>query len=170
MSFLTICDATIHEEGGFSDHPDDDGGATKFGISLGFFRLLDPDSTPDDIRSLTLDGARAIYKEHFWRPIRGDDLPAAIALAVFDMAVTSGVGDAAKALQAAVGALEDGIIGSQTILALNAVIMGRSVARVLTEIHTIRLRKFASNDDFEVFGDGWFSRTLRIHALALRMG
>jgi lysozyme family protein len=163
--FETFCEIVIREEGGYSDHPADDGGATKYGISIGFLRLIDPGVTKADIQDLTIDGARAIYREHFWRPIRGDDLPPALALLVFDMAVNSGVSDAAKALQASVGALEDGIIGSQTVAASN----GTMLHPALIYMTTARILHFAKLDDFPVFGRGWVARALRLNNLAQEM-
>lgn len=166
MNFEQAVQYTIEEEGGFSDHPDDDGGATQYGISIGFMRLIDPDVTPQDIRDLSLDGAKAIYKHHFWDAVQGDNLPPALALVTFDMAVTSGQGDAAKTLQAVVGAYEDGIIGPKTIQAVNAVqVWGRAIQ----EYTTGRILHFADHHDFEVFGKGWVARALRMHDRALRI-
>ena len=58
----------IHE-GGYSDHPNDAGGVTKFGISLRYLRDAghalgdvdrDGDIDADDIRALDRDGAIGI--------------------------------------------------------------------------------------------------------------
>ena len=48
-------------EGGYSNHPEDPGGPTKFGITaktLGSYRRLGRDATPEEVRGLTLAEAR----------------------------------------------------------------------------------------------------------------
>ena len=164
MSFEKAVQFTIEEEGGFSDHPDDDGGATKYGISIGFMRLIDPDVTPADIKDLNLEGAKAIYKHHFWDAVKGDSIPIPFALVTFDMAVTSGQGDAVRNLQAVAGALEDGIIGPNTLAAVNDI---KSWTKGIREYTTNRLLHFANHHDFPVFGRGWTARTIRMHDRAL---
>lgn len=70
-------------EGGYVNDPDDPGGETNFGISKRSF--------PDvDIKNLTKDEAKEIYREHFWNPIAGDARPYPEALVVMDFAVHSG--------------------------------------------------------------------------------
>ena len=93
--------AVLLEEGGLSDHPQDPGGLTKYGIS----RRAYPDL---DIRRLTMDDVIEIYRRDYWNPVCGTDLPASLALLVFDSAVNQGVGTAARLLQKAVGVTADG--------------------------------------------------------------
>ena len=166
MGFETAVQYTIEEEGGFSDHPDDRGGATKFGISIGFMRRIDPDVTTEDIAGLSLEEAKDLYKVHFWDRIRGDDLQPPMALLTFDMAVTSGQGDAVRTLQATVGAYEDGIIGPVTI---GAAYYAPSWTRVVQDFSTRRVLHFSKLPNWAVFGRGWVARTFRMHDRALRM-
>ena len=49
----------IGEEGGYVNDPADPGGETKFGISKRAYPQL-------DIKSLTLDQAKAIYRRDYW--------------------------------------------------------------------------------------------------------
>lgn len=51
--------APIDHEGGCVNHPEDPGGETKFGITKRSYPHL-------NIRDLTLDDARAIYRRDFW--------------------------------------------------------------------------------------------------------
>ncbi len=92
--------AVLSEEGGLSDHPQDPGGLTKYGIS----RRAYPDL---DIRRLTMDEAIELYRRDYWNPVHGTDLPASLALLVFDSAVNQGAGTAVRLLQKAVGVTED---------------------------------------------------------------
>ncbi len=57
--FLPAFNHTIGVEGGYINDPDDPGGETKFGISKR--------SYPDiNIKLVTVDLAREIYKQDFW--------------------------------------------------------------------------------------------------------
>lgn len=98
-------------EGGYVNDPDDPGGETRFGIS----KRAHPDV---DIRGLTEETAKAIYRDEYWRKIRAASLPPSVALALVDYAVNSGVSQASKALQRVVGmgsADIDGQIGPYTL-------------------------------------------------------
>ena len=99
-SFDRCVRAVLLEEGGLSDHQQDPGGLTKYGIS----RRAYPDL---DIRRLTMDDVIEIYRRDYWNPVRCTDLPASLALLVFDSAVNQGAGTAARLLQKAVGVTED---------------------------------------------------------------
>lgn len=166
MNFEKAIQYTIKEEGWFSDHPDDRGGATKFGISIGFMRQINPNVTTEDIAGLSLEEAKDLYKAHFWDRIRGDDLPMAMALLTFDMAVTSGQRDAVRTLQAAVGTYEDGIIGPVTIRTANE---SPIQTQVVQDFSTRRVLHFSKLPGWAVFGRGWVARTFRMHDRALRM-
>lgn len=110
--------ATVGIEGGYVDDPNDHGGETKFGISKR--------SYPDlDIKSLTIDQARAIYYRDFWRPLLLDDLiDPQIAGEIFDTAVNCGMGSAVRIAQKALKFLgepidADGKMGPLTVERLN---------------------------------------------------
>lgn len=94
----------------FEDDPDDPGGATKFGI--------DQRSHPSvDIRDLTREEAKAIYRRDYWDAVKADELPPGMRLVVVDIGVNNGKGRAAKWLQQAVGVDADGRIGPKTLAA-----------------------------------------------------
>jgi lysozyme family protein len=111
----------IDAEGGFSDHPDDRGGPTNYGISAGFLESIGYDKTPGE---LTRDEARELYRQYFWVPVRGDDLPPPVALVVFDMAVNSGVKTAVRRLQYVLNNYRvmdvDGAMGPRTLAAVQS--------------------------------------------------
>ena len=96
MDFDEAFDILIGHEGGHVDHPNDPGGETKYGISKRAY--------PDvNIAALTLDDAKAIYREDYWDRVRADELPAELRFPLFDAAVNSGVAQSIKWLQRAVG-------------------------------------------------------------------
>ncbi len=113
MSLRTALDFVLSWEGGFVDHPSDPGKATNFGISQHRYPR-------EDIRRMTEPRARYLYERDYWDAVRGDELPDAVALAVMDYAVNSGVPRASRALQREVGARVDGVIGGKTLKAVAA--------------------------------------------------
>jgi len=102
----------LKHEGGYINHKNDPGGETNYGISKRAY--------PDvDIKNLTVDGAKELYKRDYWDRIKGDDLPAGVACVTMDYAVNSGTSRASKALQGACGIRNgDGIIGPHTLSAV----------------------------------------------------
>ena len=121
MNFDKAFEKLIGHEGGLSLDPKDRGNwtsgvigkgelrGTKYGVSAMSYPHL-------DIRNLTLDQAKAIYRKDYWG--RSDDLPDAVRFDFFDAAVNSGYEQSVKWLQRAAGAKDDGIIGPKTLLAV----------------------------------------------------
>jgi lysozyme family protein len=159
------CVATVlKHEGGFVDHPRDPGGATNMGITLRTLREWRGNDTltVDAVRNLTEAEAREIYFARYWNPIRGDQLPPGIDLAVFDWAVHGGVGRAARDLQAVLGVTVDGAIGRQTIAAAQRA-DAHEVIRALCER---RLNHLRSRPHWDTFGRGWSRRVREIEEAA----
>lgn len=119
----------LHHEGGFVDHPADPGGATKWGISLRFYRAnVKPNATVADIKNLSMHDCRAIYREYFWDPARCDEVKSELlTVKIFDMAVNMGQKRAYRLVQRAINSLQytpkltvDGLVGPATLRALNS--------------------------------------------------
>ena len=115
----------VAREGGFVNDPDDPGGATKFGVTIGTMRRLGIDLNRDksvdikDVRALTADQAVDIYVEYYFNRPRISQLPAPLQASVFDMYVNAGAG-AVKILQRLLTQMgypcaDDGAIGAGTI-------------------------------------------------------
>jgi lysozyme family protein len=154
----------LKHEGGFVDHPRDPGGATNMGITLRTLREWrgDDSLTVDALRALTEAQAKEIYLARYWNPIRADELPPGIDLAVFDWAVHGGVGRAARDLQAVLGVTVDGAIGRQTIAAAQRA-DAHEVIRALCER---RLNHLRSRPHWDAFGRGWARRVREIEEAA----
>jgi len=114
---------TLEAEGVFSDHPDDPGGATKYGIT----EVL-ADRYGFRVRDLEKPDAKAIYRSEFWEPLRiGSVESKHIAAELFDTAANMGPHAAVEIAQKACQLLGeqiavDGRMGPQTLGALNALI------------------------------------------------
>ena len=150
----------VHE-GGFISHPDDPGGATNKGITIGVYSqwladTLDVDApiTEDVMRNIPDAHVEQIYRAETWNRVDGDQLPGGVDWAVFDWAVNSGTGRAARMLQKCVGAKADGAIGPMTMQAVS-----EFGAAPLVEALAERRQAFYERlKHFDTFGKGWTRR------------
>lgn len=166
-AFHRIMEFVLAHEGGYVDHPDDPGGETNFGISKR--------SHPDlDIKSLTREGAKEIYREGYWATVRGESFPACVSLTLLDYAIHSGPSMSAKALQEVVSTKQDGRIGPKTIEAtatLCAAIGARSVAQKHNRVRVEHLVRLASSrHSMRPFLLGWMYRLTDMAAEIEREG
>lgn len=82
----------LKSEGGYTNDPADSGGATNFGITIADYRkYINKNGTPDDVKNMTVNQAKAIYKTRYWDAVNGDGLPSGVDYTVFDYGVLSGV-------------------------------------------------------------------------------
>lgn len=125
MSFETVIDAVIAREGGYSNHPTDRGGATRFGITERVARANGYDGA---MRDLPRGDAVRIYRALYWEKPKFDrvaTLAPDLAAELFDTAVNMGPATAIRFLQRALGPLsgealaQDGLIGPATLTALH---------------------------------------------------
>lgn len=144
-------------EGGYVNDPRDPGGETNFGIS----RRAYPDL---DIKALTKEEALEIYKRDYWDAVRADDLPPAIALAVFDAAVNQGRSPAIQLLQRAVGTAVDGVLGPITL----AEVQGADQHLLLIEYLGWRARRYHGTHHADTYIRGWMNRLFYLQAYALQ--
>ena len=151
-------------EGGFVDHPRDPGGATNLGITRATLaKARGRPVSVADVKALTPQEAGTIYRRLYWNAVKADKLPPGLDIAVFDFAVNSGPARAVRALQAVVGAAQDGRVGANTIAAANAADLSVAIRALTRE----RLRFLRALSTWPVFGRGWTSRTTRVEAEAL---
>ncbi|MFN7185425.1 MAG: glycoside hydrolase family 108 protein [Alphaproteobacteria bacterium] len=170
-NFETSLALTLHHEGGWSDHPKDPGGATNMGVTIGTLKRLgidvdgDGDSDIADLRKLRPVDVERVYRAFYWDAVRADLLPAGVDIAVFDFAVNSGPARAARMLQLAVGAADDGDIGPQTLAALAK----KAPGSVVSAVSEKRLRFLRSLKTWGTFGKGWQRRVEEVERAALEL-
>jgi lysozyme family protein len=122
-----IATEIVAREGGYVNDPDDPGGATNHGVTIGTLRRLGIDVNRDtridvaDVKALTRAQAVEIYLKHYYEGPGIAALPEALQASVFDMYVNAG-GNAVKILQRLLTDMgfpcePDGEIGPQTIRA-----------------------------------------------------
>ncbi len=153
----------IHE-GGWSDDPEDPGGATMKGVTLAVFRAFKERAvTKAELRRISDADLAEIYRRNYWNVVRADELPAGVDYVTFDIAVNSGPGRAARILQAAAGANMDGAIGPATLEAVR-----RVAPEILIRAMGSRREAFyRSLPTFPRFGRGWLARCAQVTATAL---
>ena len=162
-AFLRAFPIVVGAEGGLTTDPADPGNwtggargrgvcrGTQWGISAAAYPTL-------NIVRLTLSDAQALCRRDYWDRVRGDELPAAAALLVFDAAVNNGVSRAVHWRQMAAGVTADGVLGAQSMAAVHA----RPLPALLTEFQAQRLVFMAGLPTWRSFGLGWARRLCRL--------
>ena len=154
MSDFTQCfDKIIIAEGGYVNDPTDPGGETNYGISKRAYPNV-------DIKNLTLEQAKLIYKNDYWDKVRGDEISYPLNLFMFDCAVNQGVDVAIKLLQKTLGVPQDGILGVQTLKAI------QKSQGVETGFMANRALRYTGTKNFDKYGFGWLKRIFKITAEA----
>ena len=143
----------LEHEGGYVNDPADPGGETKYGISKRAYPDL-------NIKTLSIEDAKAIYYRDYWLKIYGDKLfYENLSLEVFDMAVNAGTGTAVKILQSILNVDQDGIIGPLTLKSLKSNFNKRAVHfhyKWLRLYYYIKIARH--NPTFSKFIYGWARR------------
>ena len=162
----TALAAVLKHEGGYVNHPADPGGRTNLGVTQRVWESWT--NQPADeaaMRALTPELVAPLYRERYWRKVRGDELPAGVDLAVFDCAVNSGPGRAAMLLQQAIGVWPDGVIGPKTMAAIKAADAKATVDRFCD----LRLAFLRGLPTWPTFGRGWERRVEDVRRQAKEM-
>lgn len=154
-------------EGGYTNHPQDKGGPTNFGITIHDYRMyINPKATAIDVRNMKLEDAKTIYRARYWDLCRCDDLPSGVDYTVFDFAVNSGAARSAKYLQQVVECpLVDGIIGPRTLHYVDF----WDPRIVVTRMNDWRLYYLNHLRIWKYFGKGWGRRVKGVKSESLRL-
>ena len=157
----------LAHEGGYVNHPSDPGGMTNLGVTKRTYdEYHGTDIDEEGMRQLTKADVEPIYRRNYWDRCRCQDLASGIDWAVFDFAVNAGTGRAARTLQRAVEAEEDGSIGPLTLM----LVKQHEVANIINRIAVYREEFYRSLSTFDTFGRGWLRRNDETRKQALAMG
>lgn len=150
-------------EGGFVDDPDDLGGATNKGITIGTYgeyrkRKGLPAPTVQDLKNLTEKEWYEVFKTLYWDRWKADEIKnQSVANILVDWVWASGV-HGIKRPQVILGVVSDGIVGKKTIAALNTAYPDRLFeaikadrAKFINEICKARPKN-------EKYRKGWMNR------------
>lgn len=164
-------------EGGYSNHPDDRGGATYRGIlerEYNDWRRKWGFSEWRDVREMNDHECQLIYHDGYWVPSECGGLPYPVSLCVFDGAVNSGVKTGTMTLQRAISKWKpgpvDGHIGPKTLKALDAAVAEIGATGV-SEQYALKRKLYyraivKNNPSQKTFLNGWTNRLLRLAWMA----
>ena len=153
-SFEISIEKVLKHEGGYNFIKGDAGGETNFGISKRSY-------PNEDIKNLTRARAVEIYRRDFWEKVSGDKITNQLtANSILDASVNMGVSRAVKIAQAAAGVISDGVIGKDSLLAINL----QDPKDYLPKFALEKIRFYASlcnkDRDQSKFLLGWINRSL----------
>ena len=166
-NFFKSLEIVLKHEGGFVDHPEDPGGATNKGITHKTYSdfLGRPLEDVSELKNIQDEHVQKIYKDGYWDRVKADQLSSGVDFCIFDWAVNSGPGRAAKALQKAVMVTQDGAIGPMTLAAVEEELPEEIIEKVTKE----REQFYRSLRTFDTFGKGWLRRNEETRDFALEM-
>lgn len=149
-------------EGGYSDHPADRGGKTRYGVTEAVARKH---GYTGSMAAFPLELAKRIYRKDYWNPFDLDDFPHAIAAYLFDMSINHGGGGMTRIAQRAASyraeIAVDGRWGPQTRATLIS-LATKYPANLLGALKVERGRFFLSlverNPSQGAFLWGWLKR------------
>lgn len=175
----TLINAVISREGGYSNHPADRGGETRWGITQAVARQHGYHGA---MRALPRGFAVEIYRRIYWLKPKFDDialLAPSVAAEMFDIGVNMGTSVATGFLQRALNALNRGtldyadiavdrVIGAQTLGALAHYMRQRGTAgesvllRAIDSLQGARYIQLAETRPAnEAFLFGWLAHRTR---------
>lgn len=148
-------------EGGYVNHPRDPGGATNHGVTqatLNAWRKA-KGLGKQDVKVLTKKDASSIFVHNYLRPVWFDQLPAGLDYAMADYSVNSGPARAIKALQRIVKTKVDGVLGVNSMAAINQ----RNAAGLITLLCEERFAFMKRLKHWPTFKGGWTTRVMGKH-------
>ncbi len=165
-NFAPCLAAVLKHEGGYVNHPADPGGMTNLGVTRRVWQeWVGREVSEKEMRELTPEKVAPLYKAKYWDRVKADELPTGVDYIVFDAAINSGPGRAAKWLQEVVGATADGAIGPATLRAVAAM----KPAAIVDKYQTKRLEFLQALPTWSTFGRGWGRRVLDVQLAADKM-
>jgi len=160
----------IKSEGGYVNDPADRGGETNLGVTIGAWgAYLNRAIQPGEMKALTVDTVKPFYRSMYWDKVKGDDLPVGVDYCIFDFAVNAGVGRAAKFLQRAVGALDDGAIGPGTLALVAKTTPGKLLENFAEQKEAFYNSLAEKNPTQKKFLKGWMARVDHVQTAATSM-
>lgn len=160
-NFDFIIEKVLEAEGGFVQRSKkaDPGGATKYGITFDVLRAWRRKNiTVDDVKKLTKEEAKEIYRFQYWNIVKGDDLPDIFDYLVLDFSLHSGPRVAVSYLQRMIGSEQDGIMGVKTLYSLKQFIDLKGSEYVQELYLNLRLGFLKKLRNWKYNDTGWTNR------------
>lgn len=154
----------LEHEGGFSDHKDDRGSWTMYGITRAeVSRYLGHEASIDEVKALTIDQAKEIYKKNYWDKLKLDEVKSdLLKLILFDQGVNRGTGTIVLKVQKLLGVSVDGVFGPVTLSKLNAQDPKQFAILFFKDAQKSYIEIVKRNPSQIVFLNGWINRTHKL--------
>lgn len=154
-------------EGGNVDDKRDPGGRTSRGVTQRVYTawLRRKGLPPADVWTAPAPHVTAIYRELYWDRVQGDALPAGVDFVVFDAAINSGVGQAAKWLQRALSGYAGQIDGSMGPATLTAVEDDADNDALIARMASNRYGTLRRLKTWGTYGKGWSARIANVQKI-----
>lgn len=151
----------LAHEGGYVNHPSDPGGPTNQGVTQKVYDAYRAyhKLKAQSVKLITSLEVSEIYDKNYWRLVKGDSLPCGLDYAVFDFGVNSGVSRAVRYLQLLAGVEDDGVIGVQTLAAVEKK-AAENEEQLILQYCANRVAFLKSLSTFPTFGKGWMRRVV----------
>lgn len=154
----------LRYEGGFVNDPNDRGGATNMGVTLATWRMVgydkdgDGDIDADDIKLLSTADAVSVLKQNYWNRWKADQIAnQSIAEILVDWVWGSGKWGIIIP-QRLLKVLDDGIVGTGTLFALNNANQRGLHAAIFQARKTFIEELVRNHPDQLKFFNGWMNR------------
>ena len=168
------CDMVLAHEGGFTNDQRDSGnhlpdgrqGSTMLGCTQANWEAyVGHQVTQDDMKKLTKEDVKPLYKKNYWDAVHGDDLPSGLDYAAFDFAINAGPAASRKMIQRALNVVVDGSIGPNTLKAINEA----DAKELMQKFSDAKTAFYKGLGNFNVYGAGWLKRVADVQAVADKM-
>lgn len=165
-NFQACLKLLLKHEGGFVNNPKDPGGMTNLGVTQRVWEQWVGHAVDEkEMRALTPALVATMYKQKYWDKVSGDMLPSGVDHAVFDFAVNSGPGRAAKTLQTLLGVKQDGDIGLKTL----DKVVSLDSSKLIADYNAARLEFLKALPTWGTFGKGWDTRVASVSSEATNL-
>ena len=178
--FEFITSKTFSFEGLFQANPKDRSNYTRSGRLVGTMRgistiayeqYLGREPSLTEIKSITIEIAKAVYYKLFWLPMKGDYIKTdGVAWVIFDSFIATGnLMTARKGINKALTGNKiteaSAPFNDYTLKTINAGVQALIVASVIAE--NVAQRKSLST--YSEFGAGWIARLIKLEGEALKL-
>ena len=162
-------DYLMTSEGGYSNHPKDKGGPTNWGITQGSLKIFNDhhnEGLPDDVKELTADQAKVIYRVTWWEPGFEQILDSRIAIKIFDHHANTDDGEgSSRAVKLAQLALNQAPQQNEPLLKVDGLLGPRTIAEINSSAYTWFMSEYKRQLKFwylsrnnPTFIRGWLAR------------
>jgi len=165
-NFNKCLSLVLQSEGLYVDNSKDPGGETMRGVTRNAWAgWLKRPIEDGEMAKLTVEDVTPFYKALYWDKTYCDELPVGVDYIIFDAAVNMGPGQSVKLLQEALGCFPDGVLGPNTLNAIEDV----NPISIVNNFSTEKEDFYKQLKTFPIFGKGWLNRVEQVKTRAMEM-